>query len=51
MNILSKILKELAQDFKIPEIIEQNLFRRLFPSKKTKEKMISEKNENGTNND
>jgi hypothetical protein len=50
MNILSRILKEIALEFPIPAIIDKNLYRRLFLSKKTNEKVITEKNEDGTNN-
>lgn len=37
MNVLSRILKDLAQEFKIPYVIEKKLFWRLFFSKKRKE--------------
>lgn len=47
MNFLTKILKELAQEFIIPEVIERKLFQRIFIAKKTKEKMITEKYDNG----
>jgi hypothetical protein len=51
MNVLSRIIKELAQDFRIPEKIEQHLYMNLFSSMKTKGKRISEQNENGIHND
>ncbi len=46
MNVLSKILKELAQEFKIPDVIGKNLFWQLLPTKRIKNKEISEKGGN-----
>lgn len=43
MNALSRILKDLAQEFKIPYVIEKKLFWRLFLSKNDKKKEISKK--------
>jgi hypothetical protein len=42
MNILSRILKEIALEFQIPEAIDKNLFQRLFLTKKNKQKRITE---------
>jgi hypothetical protein len=38
MNVLSRILKDLAQEFKIPYLIEKKLFWRLFLAKREKNK-------------
>lgn len=38
MNILTRILKELAQEFKMPAVIERRLFQQLFISKNTERK-------------
>lgn len=45
MNVLSRILKDLAQDFKIPYVIKKKLFWRLFLAKREKNKEISVKGE------
>lgn len=48
---LSKIIKELAQEFQMPDMIEQSLYKKVFKYKGTKEKTITKKSENGTYND
>lgn len=47
MNILSRILKEIAQEFHIPEAVDKNLFQRIFGQRKNKLKEIAEKNKDG----
>lgn len=47
MNILSRILKELSQEFRISQEIDKNLFQRIFGQKNNKQKEITEKNKDG----
>ena len=48
---LSKILKDLAQEFRIPKPIEKRVYNKLFKINKNKIKTIAEKRENGTDDD
>jgi len=47
MNILSRIYKELAQEFRIPDTVDKNLFQRIFLTKKNKQERITEKTNDG----
>ena len=47
MNILSRILKELAQEFRIPEAVDKNLFKRIFGQRNNKHNRITEKTNDG----
>ncbi|SHN00241.1 hypothetical protein SAMN02746066_04314 [Anaerosporobacter mobilis DSM 15930] len=47
MNILSRILKDLAKEFRIPDSVDKNLFQRLFLTKKNKQNRITEKTDDG----
>lgn len=47
VNFLSKILKELAREFRIPESIDKNLFQRIFLTRNNKQKRITEKTDDG----
>lgn len=47
MNFISQILNELAQEFRIPETIDKNLFQRLFLTRNNKQKRITEKTNDG----
>ena len=47
MNLLSMILKELAQECQIPKAFDKKLFQRLFLTQATKEKIITEKTDHG----
>ena len=47
MNILSRILKEIALEFQIPEEIDKKLLQRILGQRKNKQKGIMEKTDNG----
>lgn len=47
MNILSRIIKELAQEFRISDSVNKNLLQRIFLTSRNKQNKTMEKIEDG----